>query len=66
MHHWYRPEIDVLNFYFVFETNSQYLRKQIMPADWPSSYLSFTVIADCVFQLDKNLDKKAKGRILVP
>ena len=37
-----------------------------MPVDWPSSYLSFTVIADSVFQLDKNLDKKAKGRILVP
>ena len=37
-----------------------------MSADWSSSYLSFTVIAESIFQLDKNLDQKAKGRILLP
>ena len=37
-----------------------------MPVDWPLSYLSFTVIAESVSQLDKNLDQKAKGRILRP
>ena len=37
-----------------------------MPADWPSSYLSFTVIAEYVFQLNKNLYQKANGRILMP
>ena len=37
-----------------------------MPVDWPWSYLSFTVIAESAFQLDKNLDQKAKGHILVP
>ena len=37
-----------------------------MPVDWTSSYLSFTVIEESVFQLDKNLDQKAKGRILRP
>ena len=62
--HWDRPEIDVFTFYFVFETNSQYLRKWILPADWPSSYISYTVIADSVFQVDKNHNRKAKGRIL--
>ena len=66
MRHRGRPEIDVFTSFFVFETNFQYLRKQIMPEDWPSSYLLFTVIVASVFQLDKTHNKKAKGRILRP
>ena len=61
-----RPEINVFTFYFVFDTNSQYLRKIIMLADWPSSYHSLTVIAASVFQLDKNLNQKVRSRILRP
>ena len=37
-----------------------------MSVDWPSTYLSFALIAESVFQLNKNLDQKAKGRILRP
>ena len=37
-----------------------------MPAYWPSSHLSLAVISASVFQLDKNLDQKAEGRILRP
>ena len=61
-----RPEMNVLTFYFVFDTNSQYKRKIIMLADWPSSYHSLNVIAASVFQLDKNLNQKVRSRILRP
>ena len=36
------------------------LLKQIMPADWPLSYLSFNVIAASVFKFDKISIKKPR------